>query len=61
MVEADPSTYVSDNEEELVKIVKHSKNDFPRALALAALIEYGEGTTTEQVIEQIEQFRDEEG
>lgn len=53
-----PEQYVNDNTEKLSRIIKHSSNKFPRALALAALIEYGEDPTVEAVIEDLERLQD---
>jgi len=52
-----PEQYVNENAEELTRIIKHSSNTFPRALALAALVEYGEDPTVEAVIEDLERLR----
>lgn len=38
---SDPEEYVCENRETLVDIIKHGNDDFVRALALAALVEYG--------------------
>ena len=38
---ADPDQYVRENRETLVEIIKHGNDDFVRALALAAIVEYG--------------------
>ncbi len=54
----DPQTYVNDNEETLVRIIKHSSNTFVRALALAALVEYGDDPTTEAVTEDLKHFEE---
>lgn len=55
---SDPEEYVNENVEELSRIIKHSSSQFPRALALAALIEYGEDPTVESVIEDLEQLQE---
>lgn len=54
----DPEQYVNANEDTLVRIIKHSSNDFPRALALAALVEYGDDATVESVVTDLERLRD---
>jgi len=54
----DPEQYVNTNEDKLVRIIKHSSNDFPRALALAALIEYGDDATIESVATDLERLID---
>ena len=37
----DPDTYVRENRDRLIKIFKHGSDDFVRAFALAAIVEYG--------------------
>ncbi|AXG11666.1 hypothetical protein [Haloplanus rubicundus] len=39
--DTDPDRYVRENRETLVRIIKHGNDDFVRALALAAIVEYG--------------------
>jgi hypothetical protein len=45
----DPDEYVRNNRESLVAIIKHGNDDFVRALALAALVEYGGDPDIEKV------------
>lgn len=52
----DPEQYVNENAEQLVRIIKHSSKSFPRALALAALVEYGDDPAVESVASELEQF-----
>lgn len=52
----EPEQYVNENADQLVRIIKHSSNSFPRALALAALVEYGDDAAVESVAEELEQF-----
>ncbi|WP_435180528.1 hypothetical protein [Halorussus sp. AFM4] len=52
----DPEQYVNENAEQLVRIIKHSSKSFPRALALAALVEYGDDPAVESVAVELEQF-----
>lgn len=54
----DPEEYVKNNRHELIKIVKHSSNTFPRALAVAALVEYGNTPDVEGIISELERFED---
>jgi hypothetical protein len=56
----EPGEYVAANEETLVKIIRHSSSTFPRALALAALVEYGDGHSIEAIKEEIERIETEE-
>ena len=46
----DPEQYVNENAEQLVRIIKHSSKSFPRALALAALVEYGDDPELNQLL-----------
>jgi hypothetical protein len=54
----DPEQYVNENAEALSRIIKHSSNTFPRALALAALVEYGDDPTVASVVEDLERLRE---
>lgn len=54
----DPDQYVNENAEKLTHIIKHSSNTFPRALALAALVEYGDDPTIEAITEDLERFQE---
>lgn len=54
-----PDEYVAENEETLVRIIKHSSSKFPRALALAALVEYGDEQSMEAIMHEIEQIESE--
>lgn len=56
MDSSDPEQYVNNNAEELVRIIKHSSNAFPRALALAALVEYGDDPTIDSVADELERL-----
>jgi hypothetical protein len=55
---SDPEEYVNENAEALSRIIKHSSNSFPRALALAALVEYGNDPTVTSVVEELERLRE---
>lgn len=50
----DPDEYVRNNREALVDIIKHGNDDFVRALALAALVEYGGDPEIEKVRRELE-------
>lgn len=50
----DPDDYVRNNREALVDIIKHGNDDFVRALALAALVEYGGDPEIEKVRRELE-------
>lgn len=54
----DPEEYVNENAEALSRIIKHSSSSFPRALALAALVEYGDDPTVASVVEDLERLRE---
>ncbi|WP_101294147.1 hypothetical protein [Halegenticoccus soli] len=48
-----PETYVREHRETLIEIIKHSDDDFVRALCLAALVKYGADPDVEQLQEEI--------
>lgn len=54
----DPEKFVNDNEDILAEIIKHSSNTFTRALALAAVVEYGDEPTTDTVLAEVEQLEE---
>lgn len=49
-----PDEYVRENNETLVRILKHGNDEFVRALALAALVEYGDDPDIEQVRQELD-------
>jgi hypothetical protein len=49
-----PHEYVAENRETLVRIVRHGDDQFVRALALAALVEFGDDPDPETIIAEIE-------
>lgn len=53
----DPQEYVNQNAEVLTRLLKHSSNTFVRALALAALVEYGDEPTIDSVVEDLERLQ----
>lgn len=58
----DPDEFVRENQELLSRIISQSSDPFVRALALRALIDYGDGPTLEDVEREINRAlgRDEE-
>lgn len=57
-----PSKYVRENKEQLERLIKHSNNDFVRALAIAAFVEYGEDASVESITSDLERLKElEEG
>jgi len=52
-----PSEYVRENKHQLERLIKHSNNDFVRALAIAAFVEYGEDASVESVTEDLERIK----
>lgn len=52
-----PKQYVQQNKETLIRILKHSNDDFVRALALAAIVEFGEDATMESVETDLNRLR----
>lgn len=51
----DPDAYVREHKETLVSIIKHGTDPWIRALALAALVEYGGEPALERVRREVEQ------
>lgn len=60
-ITTDPDEYVRENRETLVTIIKHGNDDFVRALALAALVEYGGEPEREQLRRELDRLDDLEG
>ena len=58
---SDPARYVEENQETLTEIIKHSSNKFVRALAIAALVEYGDNPDVEQLLDELEAIRETQG
>lgn len=56
-----PDTYVRENRETLVEIIKHGNDDFVRALALAALVEFGGDPDVEAVRRDLARLTEQEG
>jgi hypothetical protein len=56
--ESDPDRYVREHRETLVRIIKHGNDDFIRALALAALVEYGGEPAVEQLRRELDRVED---
>jgi hypothetical protein len=55
----DPDEYVRDNRETLIRIVKHSNDEFVRALCLAAIVEYGDEPSVDDIqndLDRLEEF-----
>lgn len=51
--QVDPEEYVREHRDTLVDILLHGNDDFVRALALAALVEYGGEPDIQQVQREI--------
>lgn len=56
-----PEAYVREHRDTLVEILKHGNDDFVRALALAALVEFGEDPDIEAVKRDLERAAQLEG
>jgi hypothetical protein len=54
----DPDEYVRQNRDTLIRIVKHGDDKFVRAMALAALVEYGDGPAIEDLEREVERARE---
>lgn len=57
MSSIDPDQYVDENLDHLTHVIKHSNDQFVRALCLAALVEFGDDGDVDKVKKEIEQFR----
>jgi len=53
-----PSEYVRENKEQLERLIKHSNNDFVRALAIAAFVEFGEDASVESITKDLERIKE---
>jgi hypothetical protein len=53
-----PSEYVRENKQQLERLIKHSNNDFVRALAIAAFVEYGEEASVESITDDLERIKE---
>jgi hypothetical protein len=58
---SDPDRYVRENRETLVRIIKHGNDDFVRALALAAIVEYGDKPEIETLRRELDRLDELEG
>jgi hypothetical protein len=57
----DPDEYVRENKETLVKIIKHGDDEFVRAMALTALVMYGDDpdpTAVRRALDRYEQVHE---
>lgn len=54
----DPETYVRNNRDRLLRVIRHGDDHFTQGLAIAALIEYGPDPSMEQVIEDIRRMEE---
>jgi hypothetical protein len=59
--DTDPDRYVRENRETLVRIIKHGNDDFVRALALAAIVEYGGEPEVETLRRELNRLDELEG
>lgn len=59
--ETDPDRYVRENRDTLVEVIKHGNDDFVRALALAAIVEYGGDPEREQLRRELDRLDELEG
>ena len=55
-----PDEFVSENRETLVRIVKHGDDEFVRALAIKALVNYGREPEAEDAVRELRRAIDEE-
>lgn len=52
----DPETYVRENRDVLLRVIRHGDDSFTRGLAIAALMEFGPDPSMDQVIEDIQRM-----
>lgn len=57
--DTEPDRYVRENRETLVRIIKHGNDDFIRALALAAIVEYGGEPEVETLRRELDRLEEE--
>lgn len=55
---ARPERFVRRNRETLLRVIKHGDDAFVRALAIAALVEFGDDPTRDQIMRELEQLGD---
>ena len=55
--EGDPNTFVQENQDILINLLKNVDDKFVRALVLAALVEFGDTPLLEDVIREMESVR----
>jgi hypothetical protein len=53
-----PDTYVRENKDRLRRIVKHGDDEWVRAMALAALVEYGDQPDVDQLRSEIDRMEE---
>lgn len=58
--DGDPNEFVEENREALLRILKRGDDEFVRALALSALIEFGQDPDLEDVERELRRARDRE-
>jgi hypothetical protein len=57
----DPDVYVRENRETLVEIIKHGTDPWVRALAMAAIVEFGGEPELDRVRRELDRAADLEG
>lgn len=55
-----PSEYVRENKDQLLKIIKHSNDVFVRSLCLAALVEYGADPRIDDIIDELRAIKEDQ-
>ncbi|WP_137288600.1 hypothetical protein [Natronorubrum halophilum] len=58
---ASPNNYVRENKETLVEIIKHGDDEFVRAMALAALVEFGDDPDLNTLRRELERMTERGG
>ena len=57
----DGEEYVDENKDQLVRIIKHGDDEFARALALRALVRFGNEPALHDLEKEIERAKEEVG
>lgn len=54
----EPSKYVEQNRDQLIDIIRHSDDEFVRALCISAIYEYGSNPSISEIIDDLERIEE---
>ena len=54
----EPSNYVEQNRDQLIDIIRHSDDEFVRALCISAIYEYGSNPSISEIIDDLERIEE---